>query len=335
MVNKNIILKITDDCNLNCSYCYANNESKKNKMEVDKIIKIFKKIIDFEDSEIDVFLYGGEPSKNIDFLNNIQKIIDSFPSVNFTFGLNTNLIDLNDDFLNFIIKKNIQLRVSIDGISYEHNRNRFKNHLEFDHFNCNLRKLCLEKNFFIVDVSINVYNFSDLYEIFIFYYNLKKKVKFYFTGENLGLNMIDTIIFEFSRIYDFLFLNNLEPYDFFSIKKNLLPCMYNDPYSFFISSDYYLTSCFATFNEKKIINLLDSDLGEIVLSYSEEESLDEKAFVGNFGEKCIDCFAFSVCCPCGLQNKKNNGCFYKVNETTCFFYKRFYKLLKQKEEKFG
>ena len=327
-MNKTFILKITENCNLNCAYCYANNNVKKKDMEIDEIIVVLKKLIEPHDKEIDIFLYGGEPSLSSVFLKNIHKIETAFQNLKINFALNTNLLDLNDIFLDFVLKKNVFLRVSVDGISKKHNSFRFGDSPLIGIFKKNFSFLRKKKDF-VVDVAITSKNYSELYEIFSYFDKRKTKTKFYFAS-SLESKYIKSIVNEFSKIYNFLKSSNRDGEEFFAKKQGYVQCAYNDPYSFFISSDYKLTSCFSTFNKKEIIDLSDkkTNIEKIINAYGSEESISDERFYSS-KKKCFDCEAFVICSSCGTKNEIINGDFYKVDDFTCSFYTKLYNALKK------
>lgn len=62
MIRKTIVIQITENCNLNCNYCYQ-HEKTPNKIELEQVKSIIKQSFeqsdDFEEIEFDFI--GGEP----------------------------------------------------------------------------------------------------------------------------------------------------------------------------------------------------------------------------------------------------------------------------------
>ena len=55
-----LIIKVTNGCNLRCKYCYnAAKEFKHEVISLDKVDKMFALVADFD--RVDVIFHGGEP----------------------------------------------------------------------------------------------------------------------------------------------------------------------------------------------------------------------------------------------------------------------------------
>ena len=72
-MKKQITLVITEQCNLDCAYCYENHKSFK-KMDFGTAKKIIDKELTDEENyeEITIDLFGGEPFLNIDLIQQIS-----------------------------------------------------------------------------------------------------------------------------------------------------------------------------------------------------------------------------------------------------------------------
>ena len=128
---RTIILQPTSLCNLNCSYCYIPEESRKNKekMEFSILEKIVKAI--FSSHEIDKNLklvwHSGEPlTAGIPFYEKATEIINHYkpPNINIIQGVQTNAVLINDAWCQFIKENNFSIGVSIDGPKEIHDKNR-------------------------------------------------------------------------------------------------------------------------------------------------------------------------------------------------------------------
>ncbi|HHT57270.1 radical SAM protein [Herbinix luporum] len=133
-----LIINITEDCNLRCKYCYLsevyeftrNRTSQKMTLETGKrAINMFLKKLD-EISEFNpgkkgiITFYGGEPL--LEYLN-IKELIEyakKTTTVPLTFNLTTNGTLLNEEIIDFIVENNIYVAVSLDGSMFNHDRNR-------------------------------------------------------------------------------------------------------------------------------------------------------------------------------------------------------------------
>lgn len=143
---------LTDDCNLNCKYCYE-GEKEKNYMSVetaDKAIQFIdsttKKALPYLNHNcITVILYGGEPLLNHKVLRYIVSELKEKTEYNVRFDMTTNGTFLNTDIID-TLKKIDCVSVSIDGSKEIHDFNRtFKNKKgSFDIVTNNIKKMINE-----------------------------------------------------------------------------------------------------------------------------------------------------------------------------------------------
>lgn len=122
-VVKALCLHIAHDCNLKCSYCFAEEGEYHGKRQL-MSLEVGKKAIDFliknsgnrKNLEIDFF--GGEPLLNFEVVKEIVKYARSLEdkyNKNFRFTITTNGILLNDEIIEFINKNMHNVVLSIDG----------------------------------------------------------------------------------------------------------------------------------------------------------------------------------------------------------------------------
>jgi sulfatase maturation enzyme AslB (radical SAM superfamily) len=107
--NKVIIFKITNNCNLSCKYCYSLKNYKKIKKNN---IYNFCKYLDNTLEPVTVIFHGGESLLEYD---NIKFIINNVVKKNVIYNIQTNGVLLNEDKINFFIKNNVNICISIDG----------------------------------------------------------------------------------------------------------------------------------------------------------------------------------------------------------------------------
>lgn len=128
-----LILQVTQQCNLRCGYCaysgiYIHNREHSNKR---MSYETAKKAIDFfiertsEMEKIHISFYGGEPLLEFEL---IQKCVEYANNMvegkEVTFGITTNGTLLTDEVVDFLYKNNFQLMISLDGSKEEHDINR-------------------------------------------------------------------------------------------------------------------------------------------------------------------------------------------------------------------
>lgn len=130
---RSITLFMTEQCNMACTYCFEKN-AKKNKNLTDN--NIIKKVIDIamEDESgknVDILLFGGEPSINI---SGIEYAIDYYEAIKsnkknrISFQINTNMYTMNDRIIEVYDKiarvSSFGMTVSVDGFKDNHDMNR-------------------------------------------------------------------------------------------------------------------------------------------------------------------------------------------------------------------
>lgn len=128
-----LILQVTQDCNLRCSYCYYVNESYRNRhhAKLNMSLDTAKKAMDYllshsvgKDS-ITLGFYGGEPLLRMDLLKYCIEYMESqVQDRHILFTLTTNGTLLTDDIIEYFITHNVALFISLDGTKETHDRNR-------------------------------------------------------------------------------------------------------------------------------------------------------------------------------------------------------------------
>ena len=129
-----LILQVTQGCNLKCSYCVFANESSRafrNHSNVNMTWDIAKTAIDyyFEHSidsiEHTIAFYGGEPLLAFDLIKKIILYVEEeYRVYPVNYSLTTNGTILNDDIIKFFSKYKVDIMVSLDGPQKIHDTNR-------------------------------------------------------------------------------------------------------------------------------------------------------------------------------------------------------------------
>ena len=128
-----IVLKISERCNINCTYCYFFNYGEESYKKNPPIISFttikalcffIKKAIDeFNLNKIIIGFHGGEPllikrGKFKDICDQI--LLLEKHSVKIAFSMQTNAMLINEEWVNLFKKYNVGVGVSIDGIKKNH-----------------------------------------------------------------------------------------------------------------------------------------------------------------------------------------------------------------------
>lgn len=129
--NPIVIFRITNMCNLNCTYCYDKEnhsnkliENKKIINNMENIISYFDKLFTNKDAKKVIIFHGGEPLMiNINTYSILlEKITNKFKNVRFEMQTNGTL--LNQEYIDLFKKYNISLGISLDGYNEASNAQR-------------------------------------------------------------------------------------------------------------------------------------------------------------------------------------------------------------------
>ncbi len=170
---RQIILELTEKCNLRCGYCIYNENHPgfRNFGNRTMSFDVAKKTIDivlknFKDDKFYLTFYGGEPLLAFDLMKeSIDYVRNNYPSIKLGISLTTNLTLLSDSMLEYFNslsndKINVNIMCSIDGDRDNHDRFRRYSNGERTHEVVvdNFKKLVLnfyEKNNSYKHLSIN------------------------------------------------------------------------------------------------------------------------------------------------------------------------------------
>lgn len=133
----NMMLIITNNCNLRCSYCYEKNHSydpnKNMSLETaKKAVDLFFKQIPENINRTSITFFGGEPLMAFDLMKEVinysysHRTIGRYKGNNYNYVINTNGVILNDEMFLLYSKlgKKINIRVSVDGYKDKHDITR-------------------------------------------------------------------------------------------------------------------------------------------------------------------------------------------------------------------
>lgn len=134
-----IVFEVTSACNLDCVYCgygdlfqISNARSRKMNLDVNKAIQLIRYIYDLKikntKSKLVIGFYGGEPLLKVDFMQQIINEVDKLnvaKKLNVEYSITTNAT-LLDRCMDFLVKNNVQLAISLDGDEYAHSYRIYK-----------------------------------------------------------------------------------------------------------------------------------------------------------------------------------------------------------------
>lgn len=132
---KNLILHVTEACNLKCSYCYYSEEDGQHlTLNGGKMpYSIATRAIDFllehsgDQNEVGVVFFGGEPLLNLKLIKAVVAYADDQGTrfgKKVTYSLTTNATLLTDETISFLRDHNVGVTISMDGAKSVHDRYR-------------------------------------------------------------------------------------------------------------------------------------------------------------------------------------------------------------------
>ena len=128
----NLILQVTQQCNLRCKYCaysgnYYNRSHTSNRMDFETA----KKAIDFylkrseKADQLVLSFYGGEPLLEFELIKKcVSYILQRKGDKKILFTMTTNGTLMTEDVIEFLVKYEFNLMISLDGDKKSHDINR-------------------------------------------------------------------------------------------------------------------------------------------------------------------------------------------------------------------
>lgn len=240
-----LVLNVTEDCNMRCKYCYL-SETYKNtrnrtekKMDLDVAISALdyffskmKKIKKINPGKICVItFYGGEPLLNFKLIKDCIEYIKKKCPLRYILNITTNGILLSGNIARYLVENNVYISVSLDGNKENNDRNRLdcNGHGTFEIVYNNLKKFHLEYPFY---EKINVMS------VFDYNTNLSENNKFFNENYLPRVAFINQVLSHNTDYYkqfdDEIIKKFFEEYRYFLEKyiqnksQNIYPSQYTD-----------------------------------------------------------------------------------------------------------
>lgn len=126
-----LTLEVTEACNLRCKYCiYSDYYPETRGFTTNRMtFETAKKAIDFfllkESKEFSsIGFYGGEPLVNFPLIRKVLAYLEKYPSENRIFNMTINGTLLSEEVIQFLVKYDFNLMISLDGPAQCHDANR-------------------------------------------------------------------------------------------------------------------------------------------------------------------------------------------------------------------
>lgn len=122
-----MMLSLTDNCNLSCPYCFVKQKPNYMTFEIaEQALQYLKnnckkRGMDLTVNKPPVNFFGGEPLLCYDTI--IKPLVEKYHN-DFSFGITTNGVLLNEDIVDFFYKYNVQILFSFDGVEEVQNIQR-------------------------------------------------------------------------------------------------------------------------------------------------------------------------------------------------------------------
>jgi uncharacterized protein len=122
-----IVVGASEGCNLNCRYCYRGLDGTMLDMDDNTLANLIKKTLSLEGiKEVSYVWHGGEPTlPGLPFYEKVVNLQNRYKGdVEVNNGMQTNGIELSDEFIDFLIKNDFGVGVSLDGPKEIHDLQR-------------------------------------------------------------------------------------------------------------------------------------------------------------------------------------------------------------------
>ena len=204
----NITLHITSNCNMNCLYCY----NKKQAYQEDMTIAIAQSSIDFAISQtnvktIQITFVGGEPLLKKELIKQIVRYCNQHDTKTFLFSILTNGLLLDNEFIDFSLKNNIAISLSLDGIEKSHNLYRkFKDKNSWKIINSKFKLLISKIPESMILITLNPETVKYLAESILYLIKngakaISVSINYLFNWHNEHLNLLKSQLAEIANIY--------------------------------------------------------------------------------------------------------------------------------------
>lgn len=350
-----ISFETTNKCNMRCKYCYLEHEQEP--LSVGTAMKAVDTFLreDVEHSGLEVSFIGGEPllcKKNIiEITENIKKKMDEM-KLPVTFLITTNATLLNKDIIDFFIKENYSLKISLDGCQEDHDINRLMLNKKSSYSEI-LSKLDILQQFQIksgklvqISMVISKETYRNVYSNIIHLIKLGFKficpcLETYADWKDEELEIIEK---QLKLTIDWM-MNEAKNGNHIFLKPLVIEhskrtshydCLYCFPgrNSMHIKVNGDIYACYACQKD-------EFKLGNVEIGFIEEKYLKYKTYKPEYTTKCLNCDIFAYCCAkeCIAVNYERTGKKWEVPECFCKQAKMYNELytyfINQKKVYFG
>lgn len=330
-------LRLTNTCNLNCSYCYQ-GEKKNKRMTKEIGEKSINYFIDnsYDKEKVWLTFMGGEPFLEYDLMKHLTEYFKqkaNEKNIQYGFHVSTNGLLINENNLDFLIENDFEIHLSLDGDKETHDLHRINYNGEGSF------EKVLETAKLLNNSNANLYIRMTVTPKTIkkLSHNIKWFIKQGFPKINIGCDFFtdwngyyDELENQLDKVKDIYLKNKLylDIYDgnrvkyILKSKPNFCGAGFN---KFEISTDGKRYPCGYVIDDPKfcyqdVYDNIDKEYRKLSLEQSVD--LNEK--------KCNTCDINYFCIgrKCGFLNYKLTGYLNKCNEILCFHEKVIFSQMK-------
>lgn len=310
----NLTVKLTNDCNYRCTYCYQEHIHKNMNIENAKIlIKFIENKISKGYKFINIHWFGGEPLLN----QKVMFFVEDFlirNNINGYSDVTTNGYYIDDKFISKLKNTRINnFQLTLDGYKNYHDEVRILPNKKgtFDLTINSIKKLVENKYFVTLRINISKNTEKNYYELLKYIKDLELNEDYF------GLYGTETTNFELSQNKDNFYYSNLLEYSksyvkfqntFYDLGMKFcrptlmsIGCPFSGDSCYMIEPDLKLCFCTSSDNNGEFLYGLIDENGE--------ENIDMNNYLNRIkyspfkDEKCLNCKILPLCMGgCPLKN---------------------------------
>ena len=203
-----IVLYLTNNCNMNCKYCYQGDKKREYTLSFENARKAIDELSQNK-NKVTIGFFGGEPLLNKElFYKVINYCEEKFKKekTNYGFSITTNGTLIDEEFAIFCKKHKVHVGISIDGTKESHDKNRldYQGDSTYDK-TLNGLKLCIANKVKVMALPVVCLNkVDDMVNNLEFFINYGvKEVTFNFNyDDNWDDNTLEKLNEQYSIIND-------------------------------------------------------------------------------------------------------------------------------------